>query len=182
MENNRKIRVRNRTASVLGYSIPDMHVRRTFTEGEIKVVPYEELERLAYQNGGLYALQHYLVIEDAQARTAILGDVELEYTWTEQDIENMLLHGSLNQLLDCLDFAPMGVLELVKEAAIKLEISDLSKRDAIDKALDCNISKAIAINKETKAEDDSVKEVKTRRVTNEPAPAVPGAKYRRINA
>ena len=158
MENNKKIKIRNRTSGTVLYSVPDLHIRREFAPREEKVVSFEELERLSYQPGGLVMLQHYLVIDDIEARTSILGEVELEYAWTEQDVKNMLLHGSLNQLLDCLDFAPAGVLELVKDLAIKLELNDLSKRGAIDRALGCNITNAIAINKETNEETESVKE------------------------
>ena len=69
--------------------------------------------------------------------------------------------GSLDALLDCLDFAPTGVIELVKSLAVSLEINDISKRNAILEKTGFNVTKAIEINHETS--EDSVDTVKTRR-------------------
>jgi hypothetical protein len=60
------------------------------------------------------------------------------------------LNGSLDELLDCLDFAPVGVLGLIKDYAVKLEINDLSKREAIQNKLGLNVTAAIEINKANK--------------------------------
>jgi hypothetical protein len=42
------INVKNRSASVLGYTLPDINVRRRFAPGEVKNISKDELERLAY--------------------------------------------------------------------------------------------------------------------------------------
>ena len=65
--------------------------------------------------------------------------------------------------MDCLDFAPIGVIDLVKELAVKLKINDISKREAIFEKTGFNVSKAIEINKET--DENEIPKEKIRRAT-----------------
>lgn len=155
LNKNTKIKVKNRNNGSIGYTIPDMHnLYRKFYANETKEITYEELQKLSYLPGGMYILQNYLIILDNdEARDAILGQVELEYNYTEEDVKNLLLNGSLDELLDCLDFAPLGVIELVKTLAVELEINDLSKRNAITNKTGFNINKAIEIKNESKEEE-----------------------------
>lgn len=156
MEKNKKIKLRNRAAGKIIYRIPDLNnCRREFEANETKTVTFEEIEKLSYDKGGRYLLNHYLVIDDIAARDEIMGHVELEYDWTEREIKNMLIHGSTDQLLDCLDFAPLGVISLVKEMAVKLELNDIRKRQIIQEKLGFNISNAIEFNKETNEQTSS---------------------------
>ena len=46
------MKVKNRSASVVVYTVPDLKVRRRFVPGEIKEIPQEELQQLLYQPGG----------------------------------------------------------------------------------------------------------------------------------
>lgn len=43
----------------------------------------------------------------------------------------MLLTGTMNEFLDCLDFAPAGVIDLVKKYAVDIPLNDVSKRKAL---------------------------------------------------
>ena len=150
MQKNTKIKIRNRGAGSVGYTIPDMNnFHRKFAAGERKELPFEEVQKLTFIPGGEYLLQHYLVIENPEARDEILGTVELEYNYTTEDIKNLLLHGSMDQLLDCLDFAPLGVIEELKKIAVEIELADMNKRKAIQKVTGFNISKQIEINADT---------------------------------
>ena len=179
MNKNTKIKIRNRSTGSIGYQIPDMgNFARKFAANETKEIPFEEVQKVSYIPGGSYLLQHYLVIENLEARNEILGAVELEYDYKENDIKNLLLNGSLDQLLDCLDFAPKGVIELVQKLAVELEINDIRKRQAITKATGFNIDKAIEINYET---NEQVAEEPTsgRRVVAS-TPATPEAPARRV--
>lgn len=181
LNKNTKIKVKNRNNGSVGYTIPDMHnLYRKFYANETKEVTYEELQKLSYLPGGLYILQNYLIILDNdEARDAILGQVELEYNYTEEDVKNLLLNGSLDELLDCLDFAPVGVIELVKTLAVELEINDLSKRNAITNKTGFNINKAIEIKHASREEDESAAPASGRRVA---APAdKTSAPVRRFN-
>jgi hypothetical protein len=53
--------------------------------------------------------------------------------------------GTLEQFLDCLDFAPESVLENIKDMAVSLPLNDVSKRNAIQEKLGFDVSKAIEI-------------------------------------
>ena len=156
MENdNKMVRVTNRSRGTVGYTIPDMgNLQRFFAHGETKVVPMEEIRKLDWTPGGAVLLRDYLKIEDAEAVEEILHDVEPEYNYTEKEIKEILLNGSMDQLMDTLDFAPEGVIDLIKDLAIKLEIPDVRKRNAISERTKCDISKAIEINQLSKNQDE----------------------------
>lgn len=167
MENdNKMVRVTNRSRGTVGYTIPDMgNLQRFFSHGETKVVPMEEIRKLDWTPGGAVLLRDYLKIEDAEAVEEILHDVEPEYNYTEKEIKEILLNGSMDQLMDTLDFAPEGVIDLIKDLAIKLEIPDVRKRNAISERTKCDISKAIEINQLSKNQDEEPNTgVKQRRV------------------
>jgi hypothetical protein len=184
MNKNTKIKVTNRSSCSLGYTIPDMNnYRRRFAAGESKELPFEEVQKLTYLPGGDYMLQHYLVIDNIEARDEILGAVELEYDYDAKKVKNLLENGSLDELLDCLDFAPLGVIDLVKKIATEIKIYDTRKRKAIFDKTGYNIDTAIMINEET---DESVEEKKpsARRVseTTESKPEVSQTPTRRVGA
>lgn len=175
MNKNAKIKVKNRSASSISYTLPDMNnYRRRFSAGEVKELPFEEVQKLTYIPGGDYMLQHYLVIENLEARDEILGEVELEYNFGENEVKNLLINGSMDQLLDCLDFAPLGVIDLVKKIATDIKLNDINKRKAIFEKTGYNINNAIMINEET---DETVDEKKTtgRRVVVEEKPSTENA-------
>ena len=91
MNKNTKIKIKNRSSSSLSYIIPDSNnFRRFFAAGEVKELPFEEVQKLTYIPGGDYMLQHYLVIDNIEARDEILGAVELEYNYGEKEIKNLL--------------------------------------------------------------------------------------------
>lgn len=167
MNKNMKIKIRNRCGGAVNYRIPDLNLFRTFERGEQKELPFDEIQRLAYVPGGEYLLQHSLVIENPEARDEILGHVELEYNYTEKDIENLLNNGSIDALLDCLDFAPNGVINLVKKIAVDTELNDVKKREIIFQKTGFNIDNAIKINKENNDTTEAPK-VATRRVVATP--------------
>ena len=56
---------------------------------------------------------------------------------------------------DCLDFAPNGVIDLIKSLAVSLKIDNVSKRKAIQEKTGFNVTKAIEINEETEEEETS---------------------------
>ena len=154
MNKNTKIKVKNRSTGTVGYTIPDLgNYNRKFMANETKEIPFEEIQKLSYIPGGSYLLQHYLIIDNLEARDEILGNVELEYNYDENDVKKLLLHGSYDELLDCLDFAPLGVIEMVKKISVDIELNDLKKRKAIQDKTGFNISNAIAINMETNEQE-----------------------------
>ena len=181
IEKDTLIKVRNRDNGTVGYTIPDLgNLHRTFQPNEIKRLTFEEIQKLSWVPGGDVILRDFLVIEDNdEAVKEILGQVEPEYKYTEKEIKILLESGSLAQLQDALDFAPQGVIELIKDMAVKLPLNDVAKREAIFKATGFNITKAIEINADT-SEDTSQENKSGRRAApiNEGAAAADTSKRR----
>ena len=182
MDGKTLISVRNRNNGNTGYTIPDRGLWRNFTPGETKRVELEELQQLQYQPGADYILKNLLVVEDAEALKVLNMEVEPEYNYTEDDIRNLLLNGSLDQLKDFLDFAPKGAIDIAREIAVKEEIPDIRKRDAISEATGFNINSAINVNHALKEEDEVAEKVETKRQRRAEVPssaAAPEVKERR---
>ena len=146
MEPNTRIKVRNRSAGSVGYTIPDLgSYPRHFAPKETKEIPFTELEKLSFLPGGECLLSEYLVIEDLEARRLLLGHVEMEYDYTQGDVRRLLTSGSLDEFLDCLDFAPLGVIDEIKQIAVEIELPDMRKRNAIQQKTGFNVTRAIEI-------------------------------------
>lgn len=164
IENNTMIKVTNRDNGHVGYTIPDLNnLTRTFTANETKEIPMIELRKLSYIPGGRMILKDYLVLDNQEAIEELLSEVEPEYYYKEEDVKKLLIEGSLDALKDCLDYAPVGTLDLVKKVAVELPLNDVAKRKAILEMTGFNVDSAIMINEETK-EDDNKNETMVRRV------------------
>ena len=162
IDDKKIIEIENRDNGVVGYIIPDLgNLYRRFEPKEVKKVSMEELRKLYWLPGGEKLLRDCLVIRDEGARAELLGEVEPEYIYTESQVNDILLKGSLEELEDCLDFAPQGVRELVKSQAVNLKIADIYKRQAIKDMTGFDVTKAIEINEESEKQDI---ETKSRRV------------------
>lgn len=154
MENNKIVDVKNRTNGRVGYTIPDKRLHRTFAPNETKKIELEELKELSYLPGGEFTLRELLIVGDRDALAALnMEDVEPEYFYTEEDIVKLLTTGTLDQLEDTLNFAPEGVIGLIKDIAVKTELPDTRKRDMISKKTGFNINNAIMVNQVMNAED-----------------------------
>ena len=159
------IKVTNKGRGITGYVIPDLgNLYREFMPGETKEITMEELRKLSYIPGGKAMLKNYLLIQNETAVKELLNEVQPEYYYTEADVKDLLLNGSLDALKDCLDYAPAGTLDLVKKLAVDLELNDVKKRDAIREMLGFNVTKAIELEKETSAEEDKPEVKPARRV------------------
>lgn len=150
------VKVTNRNTGGTGYVL-DGGIHRSFNPGETKTIPLSELQALQFDKGGEKILRDYLIIEDKSALEALSMEIEPEYFYTEDDIKEILLNGSLDQLEDTLNFAPKGVIDILKRLAVDLEVPDIRKRDMISEKTGLNISNAIMIN-HIMAEDDEPKE------------------------
>jgi len=153
MDKNTIIKICNRDNAAVFYDIPEMNgLHRVFQPNEVKEVTLEELIKLSYEPGGMSLLRNNFVLNNKEAIKIILGQVEPEYNYTPADVKNLLLNGSLDELLDCLDFAPEGVIELVKTLAVELPLNDVAKREAILEKTNFNVTNAIQIKKDTEAD------------------------------
>ena len=113
-----KIKVINKDCGIVGYAVPDLNVQRNFAPGESKDITFEELERLTFVPGGETILKELLEITNEEAVKALLNNVELEYHYTKEDVKRLMQTGTLDQFLDCLDFAPEVIKEMVKTMAV----------------------------------------------------------------
>lgn len=171
MESSKILRVKNRSASLAVYSIPEINVRREFAPGETKNITYGELEKLSYQPGGRTIMQNFLQIIDPEATGDLGINREPEYDLSEQQIVDLMTKGSLDAFLDCLDFAPVGVIDLIKKFSVSLPLNDIDKRDALKKKTGFDVTVALAnMQKEKEDMDTPTVESKERRVKTESAP------------
>lgn len=165
MEANKTYQIKNRSASMVVYSIPEMGIRREFAPGETKKCTFEELEKLSYQAGGKAIMANFLQVLEEEVTDELGIAREPEYNLSEEQIKDLILKGSQDAFLDCLDFAPSGVIDLIKTFAVSLPMLDLNKREALKEKTGFDVTKAIEHMREEAAEDNSVKkEEKVRRV------------------
>ena len=158
---NEVVNIRYRNAGFGAYQLSDGRVRQ-FNHNEVKRdIPVRELEELTYSESGLNFLKECLVIEDDAVCEYLGLEVEPEYFYTEEDIKTLLIEGTEDQLLDCIDFAPSGVLELLKTIAVDIKINDLNKRNLIAEKLNYNVTAAIT-NLEYANEGDNTAAVETK--------------------
>lgn len=152
MDNNKKVRVRNRSNSIVIYRVPDLGVRREFAPGETKTLPAAELVALAQKSGGLSILRDELYIDDPETVNETTLHVEPEYYLDDNGVINLLKEGSVDALLDCLDFAPGGVIDLVQKYALELPVTDTRKIQAIKDKTGFDVSLALKHKAELAAE------------------------------
>ena len=145
--------VKNRSSSVVVYRIPESNLRREFAPGEVKRIPFGELEKLTYQQGGREMLEQFLQIVDEVVTTDLNVHREFEYNMSENQIRELLISGSLDAFLDALDFAPIGVIDLIKTMAVKLPLTDLNKRKALKEKTGFDVDKALVHIEEEKIEE-----------------------------
>ncbi len=162
--------VKNRSAGVTGYAIPEMGIRRSFAPGEVKQIPAIELEKLTYQPGGMTILAQFLQIMDEAGIQMVGLRTEPEYNMNENDVIKLLLSGSVDQFLDCLDFAPIGVIDLIKTLSVKLPLTDFAKRQALKAKTGFDVDAALKHVMEEKEDDGNApftEVAKQRRVQKE---------------
>lgn len=185
MDNNTMYMVTNRSASMVVYSVPEDNVRREFAPGETKKIRHGELEKLSYQPGGSELISNYLLIKNDDAIKELNVHTEPEYFLTQPEIIELIQHGSLDAWLDCLDFAPDGVIEMIKTLSVQLPLDNHQKRKALKEKTGFDVDAAIKHAEEAK-EDQELKEAPAqRRTQKEPAVQASGRrtapKYNVVN-
>ena len=167
-------RVKNRGVSTVVYKIPEDGIRREFKPGQTLQISSEELEKLTYQPGGTLILSQFLQILDLEGIQKANIKTEPEYHMSEADVSKLITSGSLDAFLDCLDFAPIGVIDLVKKLSVSIPMVDIQKRKALKEKTGFDVEAALKHQEEDK-EDDQKTILKQnngeRRVQPEAAPA-----------
>ena len=144
--------VKNRSSSVVVYRIPETNIRREFAPGEVKRIPFGELEKLTYQDGGRELLENFLQILEEEVTSDLNVNREPEYNMSEQQIVDLLKNGSLDAFLDALDFAPIGVIDLIKSFSVSLPLTDIDKRKALKSKTGFDVDNALRHIEEEKSE------------------------------
>lgn len=163
---NEKVLVINRAACSVSYNIPELHVERSFRPlghpGDRMMISREELKSLSYLHGGKILLDKYLMIQEEELQSELGVHVEPEYNYGLEEIRELLKNGTEDQLEDCLNFAPSGVLDLIKREAVAMRLDSHNKR--------AMISKKLGVNLEAMIKNDII--IKTSAETAEPAEVV----------
>ena len=149
--------VKNRSSSMVVYRIPETNLRREFAPGETKRIPFGELEKLTYQPGGRELLENFLQILEEEVTTNLNVHRELEYDMSEEQVRDLLLTGSVDAFLDALDFAPIGVIDLIKSMAVALPLTNLQKRKALKDKTGFDVDRALMHIEEERAEENADK-------------------------
>ena len=158
--------VKNRSAGAVLYTIPEDNVRRRFAPGETKRISYEELLHLSYQAGGREIMANFLQIQSEGVPKSLGIKTEPEYYMSEDQIVELMKHGTLEAFLDCLDFAPEGVIELIKKYAVSLPLDNYEKRQALKNKTGFDVDAAIANSGQ---EPDEKKEEEIKKAQETPA-------------
>lgn len=173
----KQVSVKNRSSGIVIYKIPDHSITREFKPSEEKKITYEELVWLSYQEGGRDLMENFLQIKDIDVTENLEIHTEQEYFMSEEDVVKLLREGSLDALLDALDFAPEGVIQLIKDLSVSLPLYDMQKREAILKATGFNVTSAIEYSRDD--EDEVKAPAATRRVQS--STETPSAPARRTD-
>lgn len=152
---NKKYNVKNRSDSMVVYRIPEEGIRRSWNAGEVKRISFGELEKLTYQPGGRELLFNFLQIEEEEI-TDDLGVYRVpEYDMSEQQVAELITSGSLDAFLDALDYAPIGVIDLIKKYSVSIPITDIDKRQALKEKTGFDVDKAIENAKAEKENEEN---------------------------
>lgn len=152
-DNKTMYTVKNRSASRVFYKIPEDNIRREFNPGETKRISFEELEKLSYQSGGRELMANFLQIQSVEATENLGIHTEPEYSMSEDQIIDLIKTGSLDAFLDCLDFAPVGVIDLLKKYSVSVPLADYDKRQALKEKTGFDVDVALKNMLAEKAED-----------------------------
>lgn len=161
LHDNDKIRVENRDNTLVGYIVPETNIIRRFNEQETKEIPMGELRQMIQVKGHRNLIKNHLIIHSKEAVDELMPSAEPEYFYNAKDVDFLLSRGTLDQLLDALDFAPEGVINLIKDEAVKTDLNDMRKREAILNKTGFDVTKAIEIRRLSEQKIETA--VKTRR-------------------
>jgi hypothetical protein len=177
MDSNTTYLVTNRSASVVVYSIPEDNIKREFQPGETKKIRHGELEKLSYKIGGSVLIANYLLIRNEDAINELGIHTEPEYHLTEKEVIELIKTGSLDAWLDCLDFAPEGVIEMLKKLSVSVPLNDYEKRRALKDKTGFDVDAAIKhVEEEREEEGIELTKAAPKRRTQTEEPTVPAGR------
>lgn len=158
MDLQKRVMVINRGDTDIVYNIPVLRVRREIPRRHKLELTVEELQELTYIPGGRKLINKYLLVQDKEVCDFLGLEIEPEYFYTEAEVRKLLKEGTIEQLIDCLEFAPEGVIELIKKIAIEEKLDSTIKRQIISDTLKINLDAMIRNNELSKIETETKEE------------------------
>ena len=148
------VTVENRTAGKIVYRIPDKGIRRELAPRQKIRVTKQEIEDLSYTSGGLDLIRNHLLVRDEEILDDLNIHREPEYYMNADNVAKLIKQGTLDEFKDALDFAPDGVIDMIKDLSVQIPLNDYSKRQALKEMTGFDVDAAIQHDKENKAADD----------------------------
>lgn len=146
-------------AGKVHYQLDDPKVSRTWNPGELKILTFHEIYQLANHPGGMFLLVNNLQIRDNKIRQALGLPTHPEYLYTEEDAKKLVLDGTREQILDALEFGPLGLASMMKHFAI-IHVDSSDKIQFFNKLFSMNI---LELRETLDKEDESSTKSGTRR-------------------
>lgn len=143
MGNEKLYNVKNRSAGMVVYNIPELNIRRQFQPGEVKRISHTELEALSFRPGGKEIIANYLQVRNAEVLEELNIHTEMEYFMDRDQVIELIKTGSEDQWVDALNFAPAGVIELIKQLSVEIPLADYNKRKILKDKLGFDVDAAI---------------------------------------
>lgn len=139
------MKVINRSDGNVVYSLPELNIRRVFVPGESKDLSEQELNALWQIDGGASLLRNELMVQDEEWVNKVMPYAPIEYFWKIEDVDKCILEDSLDLFKETLDYAPTGVIDLIKTRAWQLPMTDLNKMEALKQKTGFDTLKAIEV-------------------------------------
>ena len=188
MDVTRKVKVWNRNSANSVYYIDEMRMLREFApagkHGDVLLIPISELQALSYVQGGHTMLTEHLLIKEQEVCEFLGIPVEPEYYYGVEEVKTLLSEGTIEQLMDCLEFAPAGVKDLLVKYAVDDKVDSYEKRELISKAMGVNITARIKNNELSEIEpsgEETRASNSERRATPIKPKEEPSGKYNVVN-
>lgn len=162
----KRVKVVNRASGSLAYKIDTLRVTRHWRKpGDYLNISIAELLELKTVKGGQSLLENYVIIEDKEALSVLFPDQELEpeYNYGLKEIEALLYEADTEQLLDALDFAPKGVLDLIKAKSAEKLPNATAKIEAINKKFKIDLNKINELYQEKEILEEKPEPTRRRR-------------------
>lgn len=170
----KKYEIESKYNGYLTVKDPNSSINREFPYCGFKMkLTKEELESISYVNGGRYILENYLIIKDPEIIKALQLNLEYEDSFTKEQLKDLLLNGTIENLQDTVNFAHEGTIMLLKDLALELEINDIRKIELIGKALGINIQSIKELDKESKEDGEIQKNSVDKEIRRVSEPFIP---------
>ena len=141
------MKVINRSDGNVVYSLPELNIRRVFVPGESKDLSEQELNALWQIDGGASLRRNELMVQDEEWVNKTMPSAPIEYFWLIDDVDKCILEDSLELFKETLEYAPSGVIDLIKARAWQLPMTDLNKMEALKQKTGFDTLKAIEVMK-----------------------------------